>query len=70
MEQLGCVSKAMAYIHKSAERTMARLHCHQAVQHKFFSPLTFQEFHHLFKTIAHQIEYRSKVSSSALKNLQ
>ncbi|XP_060599368.1 dynein heavy chain domain-containing protein 1-like [Ruditapes philippinarum] len=52
IEQVDMMSKAMAYIHMSAKVAMERQYCHQRDPLRFFSPLTFMEFVHVFRIIS------------------
>ncbi|KAJ8313861.1 hypothetical protein KUTeg_008422 [Tegillarca granosa] len=52
LEQVNMTSNAMAYIHLSAKRVIERQFCHQKEPLRFFSPLTFMEFVHLFRVIS------------------
>ncbi|XP_041366047.1 dynein-1-beta heavy chain, flagellar inner arm I1 complex-like isoform X2 [Gigantopelta aegis] len=51
-EQITKASYAMAYIHCSAKMATERQFCHQKEPLRFYTPLTFMEFVHLFKVIA------------------
>lgn len=64
MEQLTCVSKAMAYAHKTSEQALVQLHRHNKDlhAHKIYSPLTFLEFFNLFNHTASMIRKRAEVS--------
>ena len=61
-EQITSVATAMAYIHNSSKAAVERLYSHQRFQHKFFTPLTYQEFVHIFKTVAAFIAKRERDS--------
>ena len=52
MEQIDMTSKAMAYIHLSAKMAIERQYCHQKEPLRFYSPLTFMEFVHIFRIIS------------------
>ncbi|KAK7008742.1 dynein heavy chain domain-containing protein 1, partial [Biomphalaria glabrata] len=51
-EQLEATANAMAFIHLSSKTAIERQFCHQREPLRIFTPLTFLEFVHLFKTIA------------------
>ncbi|KAL3832089.1 hypothetical protein ACJMK2_023767 [Sinanodonta woodiana] len=51
-EQITMMSKAMAYMHLSAKTAIERQFCHQRDPLRFFSPLTFMEFVHIFRIIS------------------
>ena len=63
MNQLTCMSKAMAYVQKSSEKAINQLYCHNSdIQaHKMYNPLTFQEFYHLFLYVANTINKQAQV---------
>ena len=61
-EQIASVATAMAYIHNSSRAAVEKLYSHQRFQHKFFTPLTYQEFVHIFKTVAAFIAKRERDS--------
>ena len=52
LEQIEMMSKAMAYIHLSAKMAIERQYCHQREPLRFYSPLTFMEFVHIFRIIS------------------
>ena len=52
LEQVEMTSKAMAYMHLSARMAIERQYCHQKEPLRFFSPLTFMEFVHVFRIIS------------------
>jgi hypothetical protein len=63
IEQVDMMSKAMAYIHMSAKVAMERQYCHQRDPLRFFSPLTFMEFVHVFRIISAYIVKQETVSA-------
>ncbi|KAK6166840.1 hypothetical protein SNE40_023452 [Patella caerulea] len=50
-EQITLASKAMAYVHMSSKAVIERQYCHQDEPLRFYTPLTFMEFVHIFKVI-------------------
>ncbi|KAH3716365.1 hypothetical protein DPMN_059086 [Dreissena polymorpha] len=48
MEMTAC---AMAYVHLSAKVALERQYCHQRDPLRFFSPLTYMEFVHIFRIV-------------------
>ena len=61
------MSKAMAYIHLSAKMAIERQYCHQKEPLRFFSPLTFMEFVHIFRIISAYIVKLELVSDEFLR---
>ena len=61
-EQMEMAARAMAYVHMSARVALERQYCHQREPLRFFSPLTFMEFVHIFKIIAAYIVKKETVS--------
>jgi len=61
-EQMEMLSKAMAYIHLTAKVYLERQYCHQREPLRFFSPLTFMEFVHVFRIISAYIVKQETVS--------
>ncbi|XP_025095393.1 dynein heavy chain domain-containing protein 1-like isoform X2 [Pomacea canaliculata] len=59
-EQMKMASDAMAYIHLSAKAAVDRQYCHEREPLRFYSPLTFLEFVHLFKVISAYIVKKEK----------
>ena len=55
-------SDAMAYVHLSAKAAIERQFCHEQEPLRFFSPLTFLEFVHIFRLVAGYIGKKEKVS--------
>ncbi|XP_076466624.1 dynein heavy chain domain-containing protein 1-like isoform X2 [Babylonia areolata] len=51
-EQIKMASDAMAYVHLSAKAAVERQYCHQKEPLRFYSPLTFLEFVHIFRVVA------------------
>lgn len=71
-EQIKMASDAMAYVHLSAKAAIERQFCHQKEPLRFYSPLTFLEFVHLFRVVAAyigKIERVSKVCWNRLARL-
>ena len=60
-EQICSVASAMAYIHNSAKAAVEKLYSHQQITYKFFTPLTYHEFVHIFKTVAAYISKTERV---------
>ncbi|XP_069111191.1 dynein heavy chain domain-containing protein 1-like isoform X1 [Argopecten irradians] len=52
LDQMAMTSQAMAYMHLSAKNIIERQFCHQREPLRFYSPLTFMEFVHLFRVIS------------------
>ena len=72
-EQIKMASDAMAYVHLSAKAAIERQFCHQKEPLRFYSPLTFLEFVHLFRVVAAyigKIERVSKVCWNRLARLK
>ncbi|XP_048242736.1 dynein heavy chain domain-containing protein 1-like [Haliotis rufescens] len=61
-EQITMASNAMAYIHLSAKSAVERHFCHQREPLRFYTPLTFMEFVHLFKVVAAYVVKRERVN--------
>ncbi|XP_052798483.1 dynein heavy chain domain-containing protein 1-like isoform X5 [Mya arenaria] len=57
-DQVDMTSRAMAYVHMSAKVALERQYCHQREPLRFFSPLTFMEFVHIFRIICAYIVKR------------
>lgn len=53
----------MAYIHLSAKSAVERHFCHQREPLRFYTPLTFMEFVHLFKVVAAYVVKRERVGT-------
>ncbi|ESP00380.1 hypothetical protein LOTGIDRAFT_173233 [Lottia gigantea] len=51
-QQVDMASKAMAYIHMSSKTAIERQYCHEKEPLRFYTPLTFMEFVHIFKVVA------------------
>ncbi|XP_056008158.1 dynein heavy chain domain-containing protein 1-like [Ostrea edulis] len=51
LDQILQTSRAMAYIHMSAKSVIERQYCNQREPLRFFSPLTFMEFVHVFRVL-------------------
>ncbi|XP_070211333.1 dynein heavy chain domain-containing protein 1-like isoform X3 [Littorina saxatilis] len=62
-EQIKMASDAMAYVHLSAKAAVERQYCHQKEPLRFYSPLTFLEFVHIFRGVAAYIGKVEKVKS-------
>lgn len=60
-EQISLISNAMAYIHTSAKTAIEKLYSHERVHYKFFTPLTFMEFVHIFKVIGARVSREERV---------
>lgn len=56
------VTKAMAYIHTSAESAIQRQYIHQKVDYQLVTPVTYREFLLLFRKIAAKIWQEEMVS--------
>ncbi|XP_078321880.1 dynein heavy chain domain-containing protein 1-like isoform X9 [Crassostrea virginica] len=52
LDQILLTSRAMAYIHMSARAVIERQFCNQRQPLRFFSPLTFMEFVHIFRVLS------------------
>lgn len=63
-EQISLIAMAMAYIHKSCQAAIDKQYGHHQVELKFFTPLTFKEFTHIFRVMAAHINTQEKVSYS------
>ena len=61
-EQIRLASDAMAYMHLAAKAAVERQYCHQKEPLRFYTPLTFLEFVHIFKVTAAYIGKVEKVS--------
>ncbi|XP_052095798.1 dynein heavy chain domain-containing protein 1-like isoform X11 [Mytilus californianus] len=55
LDQISLTAHAMAYMHLSSKAVIERQFCHQREPLRFYSPLTFMEFVHLFRLIAAHI---------------
>ncbi|KAL8594105.1 hypothetical protein ACOMHN_000817 [Nucella lapillus] len=51
-EQMKMASDTMAYVHLSAKAAVERQYCHLKEPLRFYSPLTFFEFVHIFRVVA------------------
>ncbi|XP_062587861.1 dynein heavy chain domain-containing protein 1-like, partial [Saccostrea cucullata] len=58
LDQILLTSRAMAYIHMSAKVVIERQYCNQKEPLRFFSPLTFMEFVHVFRVLCAYIVKR------------
>uniref|UniRef100_A0A8W8M9M4 AAA+ ATPase domain-containing protein n=1 Tax=Magallana gigas TaxID=29159 RepID=A0A8W8M9M4_MAGGI len=58
LDQILLTSRAMAYIHMSARSVIERQYCNQREPLRFFSPLTFMEFVHIFRVLSAYIVKR------------
>jgi hypothetical protein len=63
LDQILQTSRAMAYIHLSAKSVIERQYCNQREPLRFFSPLTFMEFVHVFRVLSAFIVKREYVST-------
>lgn len=63
LDQILLTSRAMAYIHMSARAVIERQYCNQREPLRFFSPLTFMEFVHIFRVLSAYIVKREYVST-------
>ena len=62
-EQISLVATAMSYIHSSSKVAIEKLYSHQKTHYKFFTPLTYMEFIHIFKIVGAYIAKEERVGS-------
>lgn len=69
LDQISLTAHAMAYMHLSSKAVIERQFCHQREPLRFYSPLTFMEFVHLFRLISAHIVKMEIVSVAIYKIL-